>query len=287
MFEVFYQFFYFSNLNLFSPKKKGGAYTPGMSDYVIMVKNQGKAFLGGPPLVKMATHEVVDEETLGGAEMHSQISGVSDFLALNEDDAIRIARETMHNISWKKEMPLPRDHFCQIEEPWYDPDEILGIVSPKLSDAYDVKEVIARIVDGSRFSEFKPGYGSSLVTAFSRIHGIPVGIIANNGVLFTESANKGTQFIHLCNQASIPLIYLHNITGFMVGQKYEQEGIIKAGSLMINAVSNSTVPAVSFILGASYGAGNYAMSGRAYKPRFLVIFSPTLFFDFLFIIFFS
>jgi len=254
---------------VFGNSTAGGAYTPGLSDYVIMVKNQAKVFLGGPPLVKMATGEEVDDETLGGAEMHSKVSGVSDFLASNEYHALRLAREIVHNLNYKKKTELPNQHFTEIEEPFYDIDEILGIVSPDISIPFDSREVISRIVDGSRFSEFKPLYGSTLVTGFSRIHGIPIGILANNGVLFSEAANKGAQFIQLCNQSNTPLLFLQNITGFMVGKKYEQEGIIKHGSKLINSISNSGVPAITIIIGASYGAGNYGMCGRAYRPRFL------------------
>jgi acetyl-CoA carboxylase carboxyltransferase component len=244
---------------------------PGMSDYVIMVKNKAKVFLGGPPLVKMATGEIVDDESLGGAEMHSRVSGVSDFLAANEFDAIVKARNIISSIHWRKTTPLPRRHlYLPVEEPLYDPDEILGIVSANPRIPFDCREVIARVVDGSRFFEFKPSYGTSLTTCFARIHGIPIGIIANyTGVIFSDSANKGTQFIDLCNQRHIPLLFMHNVTGFMVGRKYEEGGIIKHGSKFINAVSNSGVPHLTIIMGASYGAGNYGMCGRAYQPRFL------------------
>ncbi|KAL6055091.1 methylcrotonoyl-CoA carboxylase [Balamuthia mandrillaris] len=268
---------------VFGSSTAGGAYNPGMSDYTVMVKDQAKVFLGGPPLVKMATGEVVDEESLGGADMHSKLSGVSDYLAIDELDAIRKAREIIHNLHWEKATPLPKTHLLpsiegrrtaegiigEVEEPWYDPEELLGVVSPNIRVPLDVREIIARVVDGSRISEFKPLYGSTLVTCFARIHGFPVGILASNGVLFSESACKGTQFIDLCNQRSTPLIFMHNITGFMVGKKYEEGGIIKHGSKFINAVSNSGVPHISLILGASYGAGNYGMCGRAYNPRFL------------------
>eukprot|EP00007_Cunea_sp_BSH-02190019_P007154 CAMPEP_0174240394 /NCGR_PEP_ID=MMETSP0417-20130205/18587_1 /TAXON_ID=242541 /ORGANISM="Mayorella sp, Strain BSH-02190019" /LENGTH=577 /DNA_ID=CAMNT_0015319479 /DNA_START=28 /DNA_END=1761 /DNA_ORIENTATION=- len=255
---------------VFGSSTAGGAYSPGLSDYTIMVKEQAKVFLGGPPLVKMATGEETDDETLGGAEMHSKVSGVSDYLAVDEYTAIQKARELVANLNWQKKTPLPISHtFAHVEEPFYDPDELLGIVPVNIRLPFDVREVIARIVDGSRFSEFKPLYGSTLVTGFAHVHGIPVGIVGNNGVLFSDSANKGTQFIHLCNQKNVPLLYLQNITGFMVGSKYEQEGIIKYGAQMINAVSNSGVPAITVVVGASYGAGNYAMCGRAYEPRFL------------------
>lgn len=249
---------------VFGNSTAGGAYIPGMSDYVIMVKNQAKVFLAGPPLVKMATNEVTDEESLGGANMHSTISGVSDYLAEDEKDALRIAREVM---SYIKQPLLRFDE--EIKEPLYDSEELLGIVSADVRIPFDQREVIARIVDGSEFSEFKPMYGNTLITGYARIYGYKIGIIANNGVLFSEAANKGAQFIQLCNQNDTPLLFLQNITGFMVGKKYEEEGIIKNGAKMINAVSNSNVPAITIITGASYGAGNYAMCGRAYKPRFL------------------
>jgi acetyl-CoA carboxylase carboxyltransferase component len=240
-----------------------------MADYVVMVKKQATVYLGGPPLVKMAIGEIVDDETLGGAEMHSKVSGVSDFLAQNELHAIQLAREILQNLNYRKKTPLPSSHFLTVEEPLYDIEEILGIVGDNPRIPFDSREVIARIVDRSRISEFKPLYGPTLITCFARIHGIPVGILANNGVLFSECANKGTQFIQLCNQIDTPLLFLQNITGFMVGKKYEQEGIIKNGAKLINAISNSGVPAITVIIGASYGAGNYGMCGREYKPRFL------------------
>eukprot|EP01116_Phalansterium_solitarium_P017058 TRINITY_DN4115_c1_g1_i11.p1 TRINITY_DN4115_c1_g1~~TRINITY_DN4115_c1_g1_i11.p1 ORF type:complete len:551 (-),score=255.80 TRINITY_DN4115_c1_g1_i11:81-1733(-) len=254
---------------VFGSSTAGGAYQPGMSDYVIMVKNQAKVFLGGPPLVKMATGEVVDDESLGGAEMHSRVSGVSDYLADDEYHAIALAREIVSCLNYKKEEPLPLEHVSAVEEPVYDPEELLGIATANIRLPVEIREIIARIVDGSRFSEFKPLYGSTLVTCFARIHGFRVGILANNGVLFSEAANKGTQFIQLCNQANTPLIFLQNITGFMVGKKYEQQGIIKHGAQLINAVSNSGVPAITILVGSSYGAGNYGMCGRSYEPRFL------------------
>jgi acetyl-CoA carboxylase carboxyltransferase component len=251
---------------VFGSSTAGGAYVPGMSDYVVMVKKQAQVYLGGPPLVKMAIGEETTHEDLGGAEMHSRVSGVSDYLAEDELDAIRIGREIMAHLDWKKAAaPTPR----AVEAPLYDPEELLGIASADIKVPFDAREVIARIVDGSRFSEFKPLYGSTLVCGWAHIHGFPVGILANNGILFTDSANKGAQFIQLCNQSDVPLLFLQNITGFMVGTKVEQEGIIKAGAKLINAVSNSTVPAITIMIGASYGAGNYAMAGRAYDPRFL------------------
>src|SRR5690606_29181844 len=245
---------------VFGSSTAGGAYVPGMSDYVVMVKEQAQVYLGGPPLVRMAIGEETTHEALGGAEMHSRVSGVSDYLAEDELDAIRIGREIMAHLEWKKAAaPTPRP----VEPPLHDPDELLGIASADIKVPFDAREVIARIVDGSRFSEFKPLYGSTLVCGWAHIHGFPVGI------LFTDPANTGAQCIQLCNQSDVPLLFLQNITGFMVGTKVEQEGIIKAGAKLINAVSNSTVPAITIMIGASYGAGNYAMAGRAYEPRFL------------------
>ncbi len=251
---------------VFGSSTAGGAYVPGMSDYTIMVKEQAKVFLAGPPLVKMATNEVTDEESLGGAQMHASVSGVSDYLANDDTDAIRIARDIVATL------PKPADAFIPASKapaPLYDAEELLGIIPDDLKVPYDARELIARIVDGSVFAEFKENYGSTLVTGFAEINGFPVGILANNGVLFSESANKGAQFIQLCNQQNRPLIFLQNITGFMVGQQYEEGGIIKNGAKLINAVSNSEVPAITVMVGASYGAGNYAMCGRAYQPRFL------------------
>jgi acetyl-CoA carboxylase carboxyltransferase component len=251
---------------VFGSSTAGGAYIPGMSDYVVMVAEHSQVYLAGPPLVKMATGEDTNHEELGGAEMHSRVSGVSDYLARDEHDAIRIGREIVAHLDWRKAgVPLPRP----ILPPRYAADELLGIASPDIKVPFESREVIARIVDDSRFSEFKSLYGATLVCGWAHIHGMPVGILANNGILFSESAQKGAQFIQLCNQANVPLLFLQNITGFMVGKKYEQEGIIKHGAKLINAVSNSTVPAITIMTGASYGAGNYAMSGRAYAPRFL------------------
>lgn len=257
---------------VFGSSTAGGAYIPGMSDYVIMVKNEAKVFLAGPPLVKMATNEITDEESLGGAKMHSTVSGVSDYLAEDEMDGIRLARGIVSCL--KSEVRSPKSEATSgfssdIPEPKFDKEEILGVVSADVRIPFDQRELIARIVDGSEFSEFKPAYGSTLVTGYAKINGYQIGIIANNGVLFSEAANKGAHFIQLCNQNNTPLLFLQNITGFMVGKKYEEEGIIKHGAKLINAVSNSTVPAITIITGASYGAGNYAMCGRAYKPRFL------------------
>ncbi|MGB0639009.1 MAG: acyl-CoA carboxylase subunit beta [Myxococcota bacterium] len=252
---------------VFGSSTAGGAYLPGMSDYVVMVKEQAQVFLAGPPLVKMATGEVVDEETLGGAEMHARTSGLADYLAQDEMDAIRIGREIVASIGWEKQGPLPDEGIP--EPPAYDPKELYGIVSADPRVPFSAREVIARVVDGSRFHEFKPLYGPTLVTGFSKVHGYTVGIIANDGVLFGESAEKGAQFIALCNQRNIPIVFLQNISGFMVGSKVEQAGITRAGAKMINAVSNSTVPHITIMTGMSYGAGNYAMCGRAYGPRFL------------------
>ena len=251
---------------VFGSSTAGGAYVPGMSDYVVMVKEQAQVYLAGPPLVKMATGEESGHEELGGAEMHSRVSGVSDYLAEDERDAVRIGREIVSHLRWRKKGITPAREFA---EPLYDADELLGIASADLKVPFDSREVIARIVDGSRFSEFKALYGPSLICGWAHVHGYPVGILANNGILFSESANKGAQFIELCNQSDVPLLFLQNITGFMVGKKYEQEGIIKNGAKLINAVSNSTVPAITIMTGASFGAGNYAMCGRAYEPRFL------------------
>jgi acetyl-CoA carboxylase carboxyltransferase component len=213
----------------------------------------------------MATGEIVDEESLGGAEMHSRVSGLSDYLAEDELEGLRIARDIVGHFS----APPPSPRTTVVEEPLYPADELLGIASADVRAPFEVREVIARIVDGSRFDEFKAKYGTTLVTGFASVHGFPVGILANNGVLMSESAGKGAQFIHLCNQQNIPLIFLQNITGFMVGRAYEEQGIIRNGAKLINAVSNSTVPAITVMIGGSYGAGKNAMCGRAYDPRFL------------------
>jgi acetyl-CoA carboxylase carboxyltransferase component len=251
---------------VFGSSTAGGAYIPGMSDYVVMVKEGAKVFLGGPPLVKMAIHEESTDEELGGAEMHSRVSGVSDYLAADELDAIRLGREIVAQLHWRKEGRTPS---AAVEDPLYDPEELLGLTSFDVRQPFEVREVIARLVDGSRFHEFKATYGTTLVTGYARIHGYPVGILANNGILFSESSEKGAQFIQLCNQIDTPILFLQNITGFMVGRRYEERGIIKDGAKLINAVSNSTVPHITVMVGASYGAGNYGMSGRAYDPRFV------------------
>lgn len=251
---------------VFGSSTAGGAYFPGMSDYVVMVKNQAKVFLAGPPLVQMACGEITDDESLGGAFMHSTRSGVSDYLASDEKEAIRLGREILAQLPWEKRGRSPA---LQVREPLYPAEELWGIASADVKIPFDVREVIARLVDGSEFHEFKPAYGSTLVTGFAQIHGYSVGILGNNGILFSESANKGAQFIELCNQSHLPLVFLQNITGFMVGKQYEEGGIIKNGAKLINAVSNSSVPALTVMIGASFGAGNYGMCGRAYEPRFL------------------
>lgn len=251
---------------VFGNATAGGAYVPGMSDYSIFVKERAKVFLAGPPLLKMATNEVATAEELGGAEMHSKVSGVSDYLAEDELEGIKLARQLIGTLEQPKPHNIPTE---KIDEPLYDPDEILGIISPNIRIPFEVREVIARITDGSRFLEFKPDYGNTLVTGWAEVHGYPIGIIANNGVLFSESANKATHFIQLCNRNNTPILYLQNITGFMVGKEYEQGGIIKQGAKMINAVANSKVPTITINLASSYGAGNYAMNGRSYQPNFM------------------
>jgi len=258
---------------VFGNSTAGGAYVPGMSDYTVLVREQAKVFLGGPPLVKMATGEESDDESLGGAEMHARVSGLADYLAEDERDAIRIGRRIVARLNWRKAMPPPAASYA---EPDADPEDLLDLIPADLKEPFDPREVIARICDGASpanavsFDEFKPLYGSSLVTGWARIHGRPIGILANaQGVLFSEEAQKATQFIQLANQVDTPLLFLHNTTGYMVGAEYEQGGIIKHGAMMINAVSNSRVPHLSVIMGASYGAGNYGMNGRAYDPRFL------------------
>jgi acyl-CoA carboxylase subunit beta len=258
---------------VFGNSTAGGAYVPGMSDYTVMVKEQAKVFLGGPPLVKMATGEESDDESLGGAEMHARVSGLADYLAEDEHDALRIGRRIVARLNWRKGHSATGGDFAEPDE---DVEGLLDLIPTDLKEPFDPREVIVRICDGTGpgnevpFDEFKPLYGSSLVTGWARIHGRPVGILANaQGVLFSEEAQKATQFIQLANQVDVPLLFLHNTTGYMVGKEYEQGGIIKHGAQMINAVSNSTVPHLSVIMGASYGAGNYGMNGRAYDPRFL------------------
>jgi 3-methylcrotonyl-CoA carboxylase beta subunit len=244
----------------------GGAYVPAMSDETIIVRNQGTIFLGGPPLVKAATGEVVDAESLGGADVHTAVSGVADHFAEDDSHALNIARDLIGNLNRRKGMQLalaePREPACSIEE-------IYGIVPRETRIPFDIRELIARIVDGSEFSEVKARYGKTLITGFAHIHGYPVGIVANNGILFAESALKGAHFIELCNQRNIPLVFLQNITGFMVGRKYENGGIAKDGAKMVMAVATAQVPKITMLIGGSFGAGNYGMCGRAYSPRFL------------------
>jgi acetyl-CoA carboxylase carboxyltransferase component len=286
---------------VFGNSTAGGAYVPGMSDYTVMVKEQAKVFLGGPPLVKMATGEESDDESLGGAEMHARVSGLADYLAVDEHDALRIGRRIVARLNWRKpaggfetvaaQPPQPPASVASefttevvnsgaagatYAEPDADAEDLLDLIPQDLKEPFDPREVIVRIADGRSatngavFDEFKPLYGSSLVTGWAKIHGHQVGILANaQGVLFSEEAQKATQFIQLANQVDVPLLFLHNTTGYMVGAEYEQGGIIKHGAQMINAVSNSSVPHLSVIMGASYGAGNYGMNGRAYDPRFL------------------
>ena len=253
---------------VFGSSTAGGAYIPGMSDYVVMVRGRAAVYLGGPPLVKMATGEESDDETLGGAEMHARASGLSDYLAEDDADALRIGRLILSRVGQPKPA-IGLTRRVAPEPPAYDPDELLGIIPADPRVPYDVREIIIRLVDGSRFLEFKPDYGATLVCGHAHLDGWPVGILGNNGVLFSESANKAAQFIQLCNQTRTPLIYLQNITGFMIGAQHERGGIIKHGSKMLNAVATSTVPQFTVIVGGSYGAGNYAMCGRALDPRFL------------------
>ena len=270
---------------VFGNSTAGGAYVPGMSDYVVMVKEGAKVFLGGPPLVKMATGEESDDESLGGAEMHAKKSGLADYLAIDEHDAIRIGRRIVARLNRRKPSrtssapkpgATPPYDVPGFAEPDEDPEQLLELIPEDLKEPFDPREVIARIVDGTSrrnavpFDEFKPLYGPSLVTGWANLHGRQVGILANaQGVLFSEEAQKAAQFIQLANQIDVPLLFLHNTTGYMVGAEYEQGGIIKHGAMMVNAVSNSTVPHISIMMGASYGAGNYGMCGRAYDPRFL------------------
>jgi acyl-CoA carboxylase subunit beta len=251
---------------VFGNSTAGGAYLPGMSDHVVMIRERSKVFLGGPPLVKMATGEESDDESLGGAEMHARKSGLADYLAVDELDAIRIGRRIVARLNWRKQGSPP----AAARPPLFDEEQLIGIVPPDLRIPFDPREVIARVVDGSDFDEFKPAYGASLVTGWASVHGYPVGILANaQGILFSAESQKAAQFIQLANQVDTPLIFLHNTTGYMVGAQYEQAGIIKHGAMMINAVSNSAVPHISILMGASYGAGHYGMCGRAYDPRFL------------------
>lgn len=244
----------------------GGAYVPAMSDETIIVKNQGTIFLGGPPLVKAATGEVVSAEDLGGGDVHTRLSGVADHLAENDLHALALARASVANLNWRKVHTL---QCVAPRPPKYAPEELHGVIPTDTRKPFDVREVIARIVDGSEFDEFKARYGTTLVTGFAHIEGMPVGIVANNGILFAESADKGAHFIELCCQRKIPLVFLQNITGFMVGRKYENAGIARAGAKMVTAVACAQVPKFTVIIGGSFGAGNYGMCGRAYSPRFL------------------
>lgn len=251
---------------VFGSSTAGGAYLPGMSDYTVMIDGRARVFLGGPPLVKMAIGEDADEEELGGARMHARTSGLSDYLARDEEDALRIARGIVSHLHWPRRGPAPDPGS---EPPLYPAEELLGVAPVDVRVPFDVREILARVVDGSRVEEFKTEYGAQLVCGWASLGGYPIGVLANNGILFSEEAQKGAQFIELCNRSNTPLLFVQNITGFMVGTRYEQGGIIKDGAKLINAVSNSTVPHLTLMVGASYGAGNYAMAGRAYNPRFV------------------
>ncbi|MGH1465240.1 MAG: carboxyl transferase domain-containing protein [Cognatishimia sp.] len=244
----------------------GGAYVPAMSDVTIIVKEQGTIFLAGPPLVKAATGEVVTAEDLGGGDVHTRLSGVADYLAEDDAHALALARRAVSHLNRSKPATV---NWQASEEPAYDPAELFGVVPTDLRTPYDIREVIARVVDGSRFDEFKPRFGETLVTGFAHVKGCPVGIIGNNGVLFSEAAQKGAHFVELCSQRNIPLVFLQNITGFMVGRKYESEGIARHGAKMVTAVATTNVPKITMVVGGSFGAGNYGMSGRAYQPRFM------------------
>lgn len=244
----------------------GGAYVPAMSDETIIVKDYGTIFLGGPPLVKAATGAIISANELGGAEVHTQKSGVADYYAHNDEEAILMARQIVSTLNWKPEY---KTTICSPKEPLYQQEDIYGIIPADIRKPYDVREIILRIVDGSKFNEFKQSYGTTIVTGFASIYGLPVGIVANNGVLFSESAVKTAHFIELCTQRGIPLLFLQNVTGFMVGKEYEHGGIAKDGAKMVHAVACSNVPRITVIIGGSFGAGNYGMCGRAYQPRFL------------------
>jgi acetyl-CoA carboxylase carboxyltransferase component len=275
--RAFYEMIELSKLGVptvcvvFGSSTAGGAYQPGLSDYVIVIEERSKIFLAGPPLVKMATGEESDDETLGGARLHAEVSGLGDYLASDEMDAIRMCREVVSHLNWRKAGPGPSP---QVDDPLHDPDELLGLVSRDLRQPVDVRDVIARVVDGSRFEEFKGRYGATVVCGWASIHGYPVGILGNNGVIYPEGAEKAAHFIQLCNQSDVPLLFLQNITGYMVGRDFEAAGIVKKGSQMINAVTNSTVPHLTVIIGSSYGAGTYGMSGRAFGNRFTFLW-PT------------
>ena len=256
---------------VFGSSTAGGAYQPGMSDYNIFIKDQSQVFLAGPPLVKAATCEESDAGTLGGAQMHSEISGLSDYLAEDEMDALRICREVVSHLNWKKGGDMPKKIPT---EPVYDQEELLGLISEDLKSPVDIREVIARFTDGSQFEEYKPLYGPTMICGWASVHGYQVGIVGNNGPIYPECAEKAATFIQLCNKRNIPLIFLQNVTGFLVGKDFERQAIIKKGSQLINSVSNSMVPHITIIVGASYGAGTYAMSGRAYNNRFTFLW-PT------------
>jgi 3-methylcrotonyl-CoA carboxylase beta subunit len=244
----------------------GGAYVPAMSDITVIVKAQGTIFLAGPPLLKAATGEIVSAEDLGGGDVHTRLSGVADYLAEDDTHALALARRAVGNLN----RPVATNVQWQTsEDPAYDPEELLGVVPADLRQPYDLCEIIARVVDGSRFDEFKARFGETLVTGFAHLQGCPIGIVANNGVLFSEAAQKGAHFVELCSQRKIPLVFFQNITGFMVGQKYENEGIARHGAKMVTAVATTSVPKITMIVGGSFGAGNYGMAGRAYQPRFL------------------
>ena len=252
---------------VFGSSTAGGAYFPAMCDYAVMVREQAKVFLGGPPLVKMATGEESTDEELGGAEMHSKISGLSDYYADDEHEAIRMGRDIVAHFNWRK---LGYGPTKPVSDPICDPDEILGVIPSDLRRPFDMREILARTLDGSEFEEYKAVYGTSILNGWGSVHGYPIGVIANQqGVIFGEEAKKTTEFIQLCNRYDTPLVFIHNTTGYMVGKDYEQAGIIKDGAKMINAVANSEVPHISLMAGVSYGAGNYGMSGRAYEPRFV------------------
>jgi acyl-CoA carboxylase subunit beta len=275
--RAFYELIELSKLGIptvsvvFGSSTAGGAYQPGLSDYVIVVKEQTKIFLAGPPLVKMATGEETDDETLGGARMHAEVSGLGDYFAEDELDAIRLCRQVVSHFNWRKAEPNPGS---APDGPVHDPEELLGLVSRDLRQPVDIREVVARVVDGSRFEEFKPRFGTTLVCGWASVHGHRVGILGNNGVLYPDSSQKAAHFIQLCNRIDLPLVFFQNITGFMVGRDFEADGIVKKGSQMINAVSNSTVPHITVTIGSSYGAGTYGMSGRAFGNRFTFLW-PT------------
>ena len=273
----FYEITELSKLNVptvtvtFGTATAGGAYQPGMSDYNIFVKDQADVALAGPPLVQMATGEISSREDIGGAKMHAEKSGLAEYLAEDDLDGIRIAREVMSHLNWEKEGTNPR---FSLEEPLYDQDDLLGLIEPSLKTPFDIREIIGRISDGSKFEEFKPLFGPTIICGFISIHGYPVGVLGNNGMLFPDASQKAAHFIQLCNKRNLPLVFLQNITGFMVGKDYEQDGSIKKGAQMLNAVSNSEVPHLTVIVGNSYGAGTYAMSGREFGNSFTFLW-PT------------